>query len=292
MRLCSACGRTLDGPGWTCGACGHAPPCVDGIAVLSSLPADSVAGFDEDFFAPLERVESGSFWFRARNVLILRALARHAAEAKRFLEVGCGTGFVLAAIRERFPALDLTGSEAFVRGLKVAHRRLPGLELLQLDARSLPFREHFDAIGAFDVLEHIAEDEAVLAQFHAALRPGGVLLLTVPQHPFLWSGVDVLARHQRRYRRKELLGKLRRAGFGIRQATSFVTLLLPVLLLSRLRHGRTGGDRSGAELSLPPFLDAVLGGVMALERGILRTGLSLPAGGSLLVVADKPGAVA
>src|SRR5205823_1532466 len=97
-----------------------------------------------------------------------------------------------------------------------------------------------DAIGAFDVLEHVYEDEAVLRQLYQALKPRGGLLLSVPQHPWLWSPVDDYSHHRRRYIASALAEEVERAGFRILRQTSFVSLLLPVVALSRWRGRRRG----------------------------------------------------
>jgi SAM-dependent methyltransferase len=164
------------------------------------------------------------------------------------------------------------------------------VELLQMDARALPFSEDFDAIGAFDVLEHIEDDAAVLAQAQAALKPGGLLLLTVPQHAWLWSPLDDSAHHVRRYDKKDLHAKLRAAGFQLLRSTSFVTALLPFMLLSRLaarRHAQAQGDGL-PEVDLPRWLNTVFAGIMRVETTALGWGLNLPWGGSRLVAARKP----
>lgn len=66
-----------------------------------------------------------------------------------------------------------------------------------MDARRIPFEGEFDVIGAFDVLEHIEEDERVLGQLNAALRSGGGIIATVPQHQWLWSEMDTVSGHRR-----------------------------------------------------------------------------------------------
>ena len=68
--------------------------------------------------------------------------------------------------------------------------RVPDVQLYQLDGRRLPFEEEFDVVGAFDVLEHVDDDGLVLAQMHQATKPGGGIIVSVPQHPWLWSAVD------------------------------------------------------------------------------------------------------
>src|SRR5262249_5100894 len=151
------------------------------------------------FFDELASLEAASFWFRARNELILWALRTYAPETRRFLEIGCGTGFVLGAVRAAHPDAELVGTEIFGRGLTFAAGRVPGAELVQPEAGAIPFRGDFAAIGAFDALEHIDDDRRVIGEVVRALRPGGRFLVTVPQHPALWSSQDDAARHVRRY---------------------------------------------------------------------------------------------
>lgn len=288
MRICFSCQREFKGDNWTCPTCGKAPTIQAGIPLFApELEADE-SGYQQNYFEEIRNLEDGSFWFRARNALIQWGVARYFPRAETFLEVGCGTGFVLNGLRARFPGLRLTGSELSSRGLAIAAERLPDADLLQMDARALPFRSQFDLIGAFDVIEHIQEDDRVLGEIYRALRPGGGILLTVPQHPFLWSDVDVFAHHVQRYRCSDLIEKLQRQGFIVLRKTSFVSFPLPLLMLSRLVGRLRPESRKGkAELSLPKWIDRALGGVMGLERAAIRTGMSFPLGGSLLVIAQK-----
>jgi SAM-dependent methyltransferase len=204
------------------------------------------------------------------------------------LEIGCGTGFVLAGLRQRFPALRLVGGEPSAAGLQIARSRLPGVELRQLVGHRLPFDREFDVVGCFDVLEHVDDDVRVLAEMRRASAPGGGVLVSVPQHPRLWSAVDEFSEHRRRYTARELRGKLATAGFEVMRTTSFVSLLLPLVALSRLRArgpGETYDPRT--EYRLPRWLDAALERVMAVERALMRRGVSFPAGSSLLAVARR-----
>jgi len=242
-------------------------------------------GFESAYFAELEQAEAGSFWFRARNRLILWALEKYAPHAVSFLEIGCGTGFVLCGIAAARPDMRLAGSEIFGDGLRFAAKRLPRAELMQMDARSIPYSEEFDAIGAFDVLEHIQEDEIVLREIAKSLKVGGRLLLTVPQHQFLWSDTDVNAHHVRRYSAAELKRKIEGAGLRVLRISSFVSLLLPLMLYSRRRT--RPNERAAAELRLNPYLDLFLEQVLRAELFMIRSGLNFPMGGSLLLVAKK-----
>jgi SAM-dependent methyltransferase len=245
--------------------------------------------YDVSLFEALAEAEAHSFWFRARNRLIVSTLRRHFPEARSLLELGCGTGYVLEALHAAFPALRLVGSELYEEGLAVARRRLPDVELVQLDARELPYRDEFDVVGAFDVLEHLDEDEVVLEQAFAAVRSAGGVLLLVPQHPRLWSAMDDVAHHVRRYTRSELVGKVRRAGFEVERATSFVSSLLPAMAASRAARRLLRRPYDPVAELRPGPLNGVFERILDGERRLIERGVSLPAGGSLLVVGRKPG---
>ena len=241
-------------------------------------------GFDDRFFEMLADAEERSFWFRARTKLILYALQRHERQATSFLEVGCGNGLILAAVAAKCPQWRVAGTDAFRGGLDRAQQRTPRATLLQIEASAIPFTQEFDAAGAFDVLEHIDDDVGAVRGLHRALAPGGILLVTVPQHRWLWSGADDFAHHRRRYTRRELVTKLRDAGFTIELATSFVSLLLPAMLGARIGKKKKAAV---AELRLPRFINAIFEAIMTIERAMIRLGIRFPFGGSLLVVARR-----
>src|SRR5262249_27531768 len=156
------------------------------------------------------------FWFVARNELIVGLANRFFPNAKCYLEIGCGNGAVLGAIAASRPWERLVGSDLHPSGLKQARARLPpAVELVQMDARAIPAANAFDLIGAFDIVEHVADDEAVLRGLRRATTVGGGAIIAVPQHPSLWSPADEIGQHQRRYRLGELENKLRRNGFEI-----------------------------------------------------------------------------
>jgi SAM-dependent methyltransferase len=245
-------------------------------------------GFHEDYFERLFNLEERSFWFRSRNRLILWAFSRYFGRARNFLEIGSGTGFVSQGIARAFPDVSVTAAELFTAGLAFASRRIRSATFLQADARRLPFDQEFDVAGAFDVLEHIEQDTAVIHELARALTPGGGLLLTVPQHSFLWSRQDEYACHVRRYERGELEAKLQHAGFDVELSTSFVSLLLPALFASRAFNWLASRPRDElAELRLPRFLDFTFERIMKLEARLVYAGIRLPYGGSLLVAARK-----
>ena len=288
MRVCLACEAEIRQANGRCERCGTQPDELGGFpAFAPELTVDN-DGYDDRYFAELYRLESGNYWFHARNSLLTWALKKYFPRARDFLEIGCGTGYVLAGVAHACPALNLHASEISSRGLPFAANRVPRAKFFQMDARRIPFAGHFDIIGMFDVLEHIEDDHRVLAQAHRALKPGGGLIVTVPQHRFLWSRYDEHAHHVRRYEAAEIAEKVAKAGFRIIMTTSFVSLLLPLMLLSRrMQRKPTAGYDVLADLRVGRFTNFVLERVLAFERILIRLGIRFPAGGSLLLVAQR-----
>lgn len=288
MRVCLSCARRFQSADWRCTDCGWAPALHGAWPVFAPELAANNDGFSAEFFSGLFQAEAGHFWFRSRNRLLTWALRTYFPQARSLLEIGCGTGYVLAGIHEAFPDLACAGSEMFLEGLAFAQSRVPDVPLFQMSAQAIPFDSAFDVVGAFDVLEHIDDDFRAMQQMFQAVVPGGGIIVTVPQHHFLWSAVDEHSFHKRRYARADLVRKLEAAGFRGTRTTSFVSLLLPLMMVARMRRTDSGPFDALAELRIGDGLNGVLQRIMDLERGFITRGVALPAGGSLLAVARRP----
>ncbi len=82
---------------------------------------------------------------------------------------------------------------------------------------SLPFPDdHFGLVFAFEILEHVEDDEGLLAEIVRVLEPGGQFVMSVPVHTSKWSPLDEACGHVRRYDPSELLGKVKDAGFHVK----------------------------------------------------------------------------
>lgn len=289
MKFCLACQKTFAGTDWQCPACGNQPAKRGGFSAFAPELALQNDGFNPDTFERYAAVEAGHFWFLGRNDILRDCMVRYFPSAKNILEIGCGTGFVLASTRRTYPAAQLSGSDIFTEGLSYAKQRVPDAFLFQMDACHIPYRDEFDLIGSFDVLEHIEDDNRALGQIFQACRPGGGLILTVPQHRWLWSSTDDYAHHKRRYTRSGLLSRVEHAGFKVEYVGSFVALLLPVMLASRLlQKSADAADQMDAGFKISKLANTLLGAVMKVERWLIARGISFPLGGSLLLVARKP----
>ncbi|WP_407151419.1 class I SAM-dependent methyltransferase [Bradyrhizobium sp. ORS 86] len=247
-------------------------------------------GFDRLVFDELARHEDGHFWFEPRNRLLTGLAARFFPQAMHYLEIGCGTGVVLRSMVNSRTWSSIAGSELHPSGLSHAIRRLGDrAKFVQMDARRIPARNAFDLIGAYDVLEHIVEEELVISEVHAALTDGGGFIAAVPQHPALWSDADEAAHHVRRYRRGELERKLRAAGFDILFSSSYASVVLPLMAANRLRPRlrKPRGEAVAHELSVSPALNALLRTALNTEVSLTLSGWAWPVGGSRVVVARR-----
>jgi SAM-dependent methyltransferase len=310
VRICPLClaadriigDERLWPPSWRCPSCGQALVIHAEHLCLAPELDGKEGGFNPRIFATLARIEDGHFWFEVRNELIAWLARRYAPRARRVLEIGCGTGFVLQALRASCPSASIVGSELHSAGLAIARGRHDGMvELIQADARRLYVRDALDVVCALDVLEHIEEDEQVLKEIEAALRHGGFLIAAVPQHPWLWSESDDLSHHVRRYRMGEIERKAKVAGFDLRLADSFVSLLLPAMVIRRVVGRMWSGwarranpaeaptDPLAREFGVSPNLNRAMRAVLRMEHRLRRAGLRLPIGGSRVIVAQKRG---
>jgi SAM-dependent methyltransferase len=232
-------------------------------------PSPTTNGSDE-----YAAVEEDHWWFTGRRAVIVATLRRFVPPAGSLLDVGCGTGGLTSALSRWW---RVEGVDASTEALSTARRRGLRVHLVALDE---PLPSGYDAVGAFDVLEHVDDDVGFAVRMAAAARPGGWLLLTVPAFRGLWGPMDERAGHRRRYRRSDLVEVMARAGVRRVHATYFNTLLFPVVAVGRL----AGFPRAGRELRPPPpALNRVLARVFGSEARVApRWGL--PMGASILFV--------
>jgi SAM-dependent methyltransferase len=229
--------------------------------------------------AELERrtlaAEDGHWWYRGRRAIVLDAARRslRTSATPRILDAGCGGGAVLAELAGLGTAVGLEPSPT---SRERALARRAG-EVVDGDLARLPFADdEFDLATTLDVLEHLDDDRAALAELRRVVRPGGVLVVTVPAHPRLWSRHDEANHHRRRYTRASLRAAALDGGWRVDRLTHFNTVLLPAAAVLR-RFDR--GD--GLEIPAAP-LNRALELPFELERRAIGAGVSFPFGLSLL----------
>lgn len=266
---------------------------VDGIKCYSPEVASAYTDYPDSGFDLTNENAESSFWVSSRNRLFKRLVHRYLEPSgkTKFLEIGCGTGDFIQRIAQD-EKLEITGSEIYLKGLAYAKKKLPNVEFVQFDMTQGKIGEQFHIITAFDVLEHIENDNAGLSNISQMLKKGGVLIVSVPQHMFLWSKLDEIVKHKRRYSRRELVAKLRANDFDIDYVTSFLFILFPIMILSRL-FDRVDDQLPTEERDLKKrvkfsgFLNKTFDEIMRFDEVLIKMGLSLPFGGTLVAVARK-----
>jgi SAM-dependent methyltransferase len=232
------------------------------------------------------------FWNTAHNDVTLRALTPHlrrltarAARPLQILDLGCGPGNTLRLLDAHGVAF---GVEYSTVALGVARRR--GLtRVVAGNGLQLPFRSgSMDCVVALDVIEHFADDLAVVREALRVLRPGGLLAASVPAFMSLWRSHDEMYGHHRRYSRAEFTRVLIRAGFAVERC-DFIkcAYFLPLLLRAKLDRARRGAAPGGDDFfELPRWANELLRQQIVWEY---RLGVNrlLPFGVSLLAIATR-----
>ena len=203
----------------------------------------------------LAELEDDHWWYRERRHLLAKAIS--GLTPGRALDIGAAGGGNTRVLREH--GWDAVALEYGADGAEVAKGR--GLPTLRSDATKLPLADDsLDLVMAFDLLEHLHDDDAAVAEVHRVLKPGGTYLVAVPADPKLWSSHDEAVDHVRRYTREGLLALLDRGGFEVKDVRSWNVLLRPVVAMRRKVS-------SGSDLDdLHPIVNFGLRTIITAER--------------------------
>jgi 2-polyprenyl-3-methyl-5-hydroxy-6-metoxy-1,4-benzoquinol methylase len=234
----------------------------------------------------LASVEKDHFWFKSRRDYICKEFRRHVKKGARILEIGSGTGFVAEKLQELGFSIEV--SDIHSNGLREAKKR--GLQTLyQFDLFNPPFVEEFDVVCLFDVFEHLKDQERALLCLSQMLKKGGLIILTVPSHQWLWSRDDVIAGHEMRFNKKNLKQLFASSNLQTLSVRYFFASLVPFLLLRKwLRKDKGTPLRKEEELNIRfnPVTNRFFTLLTQLELYLHRL-IPNAWGGSLLGIARK-----
>jgi SAM-dependent methyltransferase len=234
--------------------------------------------------------EETQWWYagmRAIGLAVLEPpLARLAdGHPLDILDAGCGTGLNLRHLGEHGRAL---GVDLSPEALRFCRRR--GVSAARASVLALPFPEGtFDCVTSFDVLYHtwVEDDQAAARELARVLRPGGLLLLRVPALRMLRGAHDQAVHGRHRYSGNEVRALLAGAGLGVERVTYCNTFLFPIVALRRTLDRLTG--RTGSDVAfLPAPLEWTFRHALLAEAALLKRGLGLPIGASVMALARKP----
>lgn len=242
----------------------------------------------DDEYKRMYELESHYWWFVARRRLALRLLKKSLATTSRrrpfVLDLGCGTGAVMKELARFATPIGLDMSS-----LALGFCRSRGLDRLLVGrGENVPLRsDSLDAVVALDVFEHIEDHTAAFQEANRVLKPGGVLVLSVPAFKSLWGPHDVALMHFRRYRRLEVKRQLESAGFRVEKLSYAIFALFPVVATIRFFEKRRKGEAQASLPSLPKWANRGLIGLQGFE-GSMISAMALPWGSSVVAVAKKP----
>jgi len=187
--------------------------------------------------------------------------------------------------RREFPGLECIGMDVDQGACQIA-RRKSGWPTSAASVNRLPFRdEAFDAIISADVLCHSGVDvDAALADFHRSLKAGGVLVLSLPAYQWMMSFHDRAVSSVRRFNRTQMRVWMTQAGYVEIRITYWNTFLFPLMVL----HRKLGNQKASSDVRrIAAPLNAIFRLIMRIENRLLRWGIMLPFGGSVLVTAKR-----
>ncbi len=239
------------------------------------------------------QLEDKSFWFRHRNNCIMEAVRRYPPEGE-ILDIGGGNGYVTRRLLdEGFRAILLEPGITGAYNGKI--KRNLSHVVICASLQDLSLRDAVvAAVGCFDVLEHIEDDEAFVADIARILQPGGMLYVTLPAKQCLWSASDIYAGHFRRHDEKSVSALLG-GQFEVAYFTFFFgCLTLPLFLMKTIPY-RLGISRERPNVWTHETEHGTDGGIAVslLERILnketrkIREGKSKPWGTSCLAVARR-----
>ena len=225
------------------------------------------------------------WWYRARRDVLASVIKRKISlpPMARILEIGCGTGHNLAMLGG-FGDVDAIEIDDHSRGI-AAKRLGRDVGVAQLPDLTGLAERSYDMVAILDVLEHVEDDRAALDSIAKRLRPGGTILITVPQYPWMWSGHDVANHHFRRYTKATLRAAIADAGLKLTMLQSFNSLLFPLAAADRIFARMTG--RQGSDDALPAApVNALFEKIFGLERYLVGR-VPMPPGVSLVALVSE-----
>lgn len=231
-------------------------------------------------FAAEERL----WWFRALHRAV-RNLLPAAASGRRLLELGCGTGGLMAQLHQA--GFAVSGVDYADQALHYAHARRVG-PVARASANQLPFANaSFDCLTCVDVLEvGTVDPQALVHNALRVLRPGGQAVFVMAAHQWLLSEHDRAVNSVRRFNRAQLQALFAGQPVRILRSSYLFMLLFPLVVVHKLTNKPRSGE-SVSDVSVPPAaVNVPLYWLCWLEAQALRL-LNLPLGSSVMIVVKK-----
>jgi SAM-dependent methyltransferase len=217
------------------------------------------------------------------------------------MEIGVSSGFLLADLEARLPDHRVIGADYTHDTLESLGQRMRSVPLVQFDLTRCPLPEGFaDVVVALNVLEHIPDDKAAVAELFRILRPGGTAIIEVPAGAKLFDVYDRALMHFRRYDMAGLAALFEDAGFAVESKSHLGAMLYPAFYLSKrlnqLRHSnadfKLAQKVAEQQIAATKSGGGLLGRTLMHIEDALRPYVNYPVGVRCLLKAVKPVSVA
>jgi SAM-dependent methyltransferase len=231
-----------------------------------------------EYAAAYRELYERHWWWRAREAMLVLEIERERPPGGwgNVLDVGCGDGLFFGQLSRFGEVWGVESDESLVPPDSPHRARI---HVGPFETGFTPDR-CFGLIVMLDVLEHLRDPVAALAQARRLLQPEGRVLITVPAFPLLWTHHDDLNQHFARYRKRSLAAVAGQAGLKVLSSRYCFHWLFPVKLAVRGLEGLSGKDSAPAVVP-PTVLNRLLFSMTRLEQRALGR-LNLPFGSSLL----------
>ncbi|MCD9186242.1 MAG: class I SAM-dependent methyltransferase [Pyrinomonadaceae bacterium] len=243
---------------------------------------------EQHTYGIMNDVEDKHWWFVGRRAILeefLRQIIRNRKSEVRnpkILDVGCGTGANLEMLAQFGESEGVDVSDD-----ALAFCKAKGLRVHKGLAEKLPFAdESFDVVTALDVVEHLDDDVAGLKEMHRVLKTGGKTLIFVPAFMWLWGVQDDISNHRIRYTKKQIVERLKKAGFTIERATYANWTFFAPILAGRTLMKITGIKPESENNVNVSALNGIFGKIFSSERLWLKN-FDFPFGVSIVITARK-----
>ena len=181
-----------------------------------------------DLYAELYQVENSHWWHQHKRAMVKQLISK--IKPGRVLDVGCGTGKILAELKKQ--GWQVWGVDAEPAAAKECQKRDIKIKIADATIR-MPFKDNFfNAILALDFLEHVNDDKTVIRGIKRVLKPNGIIIISVPAYPKLYSYWDKMLGHYRRYSKSDLTQLMIKSGLKIKFISYYFSwLLLPSIMI-------------------------------------------------------------
>ena len=236
----------------------------------------------------MHAVADRMWWYRGLRRLGADQLARALARTKAggpVLDAGCGTGGMLRVLGPAVAGRPTIGLEYDPMAASMAKAKADR-PVASGSVNELPVGDGTLAgYVSLDVLCHANVDPArALKEAHRCLEPGAIAVFNLPAYSWMLSAHDRRVHNARRFTRGEARALIAAPGFRILRASYWNTLLFPLMLIHRLVER---GDAESDVRDYPRWLYAIFSTPRAIARAAIDAGVTLPFGGSLMIVAVR-----